>query len=175
MSYEEFVEFHKKNPEMDNTEYYEAFPDVNKSTIRSWKSRANQVSTPTPPPPTPTPPEKDVGKYEGYEENQKHYIQLLMTQTETKEAELKGLDMKSKILVLRNRLQAQQDQKQKEGRGSNSSILPAPAPIGQNKKEYGIDDYIVFDENLNEIRMEIPWDVLFDPEKNKALGELKNK
>ncbi|GAH96657.1 unnamed protein product, partial [marine sediment metagenome] len=27
------------------------------------------------------------------------------------------------------------------------------------------------DPNLNEIRLEVPWDVLFDPKKNKELRE----
>ena len=35
----------------------------------------------------------------------------------------------------------------------------------------GIDEYLIFDKDKNEIRMEIPFDVLFNPEKNKELGK----
>ena len=43
----------------------------------------------------------------------------------------------------------------------------------KSKKKFGLDPYIVFDEVKNEIRMEIPLDVLMDPEKNKKLGEIE--
>lgn len=39
------------------------------------------------------------------------------------------------------------------------------------KRRFGIDPYIIFDTVNDEIRMEIPWDILFDPEKNKKLRE----
>ena len=42
---------------------------------------------------------------------------------------------------------------------------------GSGRAKFGIDPYIIFDEVRNEIRMEIPFDVLLDPEKNKKLGE----
>lgn len=40
---------------------------------------------------------------------------------------------------------------------------------GSGRKKFVIDQYISFDGN--EINMEIPWDVLFDPEKNKKLKD----
>jgi len=46
--------------------------------------------------------------------------------------------------------------------------------VGTGRKKFGIDPYIVFDTHKGEIRMEIPFDVLMDPEKNKKLGELKD-
>ena len=46
--------------------------------------------------------------------------------------------------------------------------------VGTGRKKFGIDEYIVFDKVKSEIRMEIPMDVLFNPEKNKKLGELKD-
>ena len=42
---------------------------------------------------------------------------------------------------------------------------------GSGKRKFGIDEFIVFDKNLNEIRVEIPMDVLFNPETNKKLRE----
>ncbi len=45
--------------------------------------------------------------------------------------------------------------------------------LSKSKKKFGIDPYIVFDEVKNEIRMEIPMDILMDPEKNKKLREIK--
>ena len=44
---------------------------------------------------------------------------------------------------------------------------------GSGKIKFGLDPFIVFDEVKNEIRMEIPLDILMDPEKNKKLGEIK--
>lgn len=44
---------------------------------------------------------------------------------------------------------------------------------GTNKPKFGLDPYIVFDKVKGEIRMEIPFTVLMDPDLNKALGEIK--
>lgn len=46
---------------------------------------------------------------------------------------------------------------------------------GTNRVKFGIDEYIVFDDKRNEIRMEIPMTELFDPEKNKKLGKKKTE
>jgi hypothetical protein len=99
------------------------------------------------------------------------YIKLLLAQTDSKESEFKGVDNKSKLLVLRNRVATQEKENKK--RPSNSTILGQPAPIGQNKKSFGIDEYIAFDGVKNEIRMQIPMEVLLDPKKNRGLGEIK--
>ena len=164
MSYEQFLEFHKKHPDLDNSEYYAEFPETNKSTIRSWK---NRIRTPKE---IPLPTREEADKHQGLEEEM---VKLLVTQTDTPLTELEGLDNKSALIILRNKMRNQQlqDANQKTSRTSNSSILPTPAPNGQSKKRFGIDPYIVFDDVKNEIRMEIPWDVLFDPDKNRALGE----
>ena len=37
--------------------------------------------------------------------------------------------------------------------------------------ETGLDEFILFDYDRNEMRMEIPWGVLIDPKTNKELGE----
>lgn len=165
---EEFVEFHKKHPDLDNAEYYAEFPEVNKSTIRSWKS---SVSKPAPiiPPPQPLPTVAEVQASEGHEEQTNHYIELLMLQTGTKASELEGVDEKSKILVLKNKLKSLQ--LQPTSRASNSSILPSPNPIGQNVSKFGIDPYIDFNLNANEIVMEIPMSKLMNPEENKKIRE----
>lgn len=173
MSYNEFVEFHKKYPDLDNTEYYAEFPDVNKSTIRSWKSRTNKPPA-TPPPPQPLPTQAVADDNKGYEEQTDHYIQLLMTQTNSKESEFEGVDKLSKILVLKNKLKAQQlNPEQKPSRASNSSILPSPNPIGQSNNKFGIDQYIDFNTEKNEILMEIPMSKLMNPEENKRIREKK--
>ncbi len=167
MSYEKFKEFHGKHPDLDNQEYYAEFPETNKSTIRSWKTRARKPIEVPPPEPT----EEEAKQGNGYEEE---YLKLLCTQTGTPYSDFEGVDSKSAILILKNRQKGIQLQElDKPSRASNSSILPAPAPIGQGKKKFGLDQYIEFDGDKNEIRMEIPWDVLFDPEKNRALGERK--
>ena len=164
ISYEEFKKHYDENPDLDNMEYYEHFPDVNKSTIRSWKSRAAKPIEAT------IPEEREVKQAEGFEEIQKEYVKLLMTQTGSKESEFKGVDEKSVLLILKNRKAAQELDAKTNKRPSNTGILPGPLPIGRSAKKFGIDDYIVFDDKKGEIRMEIPMDVLFDPERNKRLG-----
>ena len=166
MSYKEFVDFHNKHPNMDNTEYYAEFPDVNKSTIRSWKSRTREPITPTP-----EPTKTEIKEANGYEEQTKHYIEMLLTQTKSKNTEFEGVDNKSKILILKNRLRVQKEEQANKPTGSNSSIMPISAAIGNNQEGIGLSKYIEFDVNLNEIRMEIPMSKLMDPESNKALRE----
>ena len=45
--------------------------------------------------------------------------------------------------------------------------------VGTGRAKFGLDKYIVFDKYKNEIRMEIPMDILMNPETNKALREVK--
>jgi len=98
-----------------------------------------------------------------------------MNQTGTRASEFEGVDNRSILLILKNRKRVQdEDQEKKRKSTSNSGILPMPKPIGSSVRKFGIDPYIEFDTNLNEIRMEVPMDVLFDPEKNKQLrSEIK--
>ena len=167
MSYDEFKEFHVKHPDLDNSEYYAEFPETNKSTIRSWK---NRIRTPIE---TPLPTKEEANKHQGLEEEM---VKLLCTQTNTPYSDYDGVDNNSALIILRNKMRNQQlqDADQKPSRASNSSILPTPSPIGRSNNKFGLDPYINFDGVKNEIRMEIPWDVLFDPEKNRALGK-RNK
>lgn len=168
MSYEQFKEFYEKHPDMDNAEYYAEFPETNKSTVRSWKTRLNKpIEIPEPTP-------AQVSEAQGFDEEM---VKLLCTQTKTPYNEFEGVDTKSAMIVLKAKLKNMQLQEmdQKPNRSSNAPILPNPTPIGQNVKKFGIDPYITFDKLKDEIRMEIPWDVLMNPEKNKALGEVTNK
>lgn len=161
-TYVEFKEFYDKHPDLDNSEYYSEFPTGNKSTIRSWKNRAAYVPTAAP-----TPPNTD-----NYVEMQKEYIQSLLTQTSSKATEFEGVDDKSTLLILKNRLRAQKEATPpSKVRAGNTPILPNPKPIGQTNEKFGLDDYIVFDDVKNEIRMEFPLDTLMDPEKNRKLRE----
>lgn len=164
VKYEEFKTFYDKHPDLDNAEYYAEFPETNKSTIRSWKLRSKPVEEEIEPP-------KET-KNNDYTELENEHIKMLINQTNTDIKELEGLDNKSKLVVLRNRVQVLSENKGK-GRAANSSILPAPRPESITHKKFGIDEYITFDEARDEIRMEIPADVLFDPEKNKGLGLIK--
>ncbi len=167
-TYNDFKEFYDRHPSMDNAEYYTEFPTVHKSTLRSWKVKANKVETPVAAAPTPaaTTVEKTTWDAE--------MVKLLCTQTGTKLSDFENVDTKSALLILKNKLSGQQREaasKPDKPRSSNAPILPLPNPIGQNKKKFGIDPYITFDEVKNEIRIEAPMDVFMDPEKNKALGE----
>ena len=170
MDYEQFKEFHEKHPNLDNMEYYAEFPETNKSTVRSWKSRAAKPKTIV----ATLPSEKEAQRFQGLEEEM---VKLLCTQTNTDIKALEGLDNKSALIVLRNKqknMQLHPEEPTPTSRASNSSILPTPSPIGRSNNKFGLDPYINFDGVKNEIRMEIPWDVLFDPEKNRALGK-RNK
>ena len=171
MSYEKFKEFYGKHPDLDNAEYYVEFPDVNTSTVRSWKSRARKPVEPPPPPPTPAPPQEPSKNTVLDNE----MVKLLCTQTNTPYSEMEGIDIKSALIVLKAKLKNMQlhVEPDKPDKTGNSPILPLPAPIGQNNKKFGLDPYITFDKVKDEIRMEIPWDVLMDPEKNRKLGELE--
>ena len=148
---------------MDNAEYYNKYPDINKSTIRSWKSRVRTK------PIEEDIPEEDVIQFEGAEENEKYLIQMLMNQTGTKASEFKGIDNRSKLLLLKNRKRTQDEERKNKKVGSNSSIMPSTAAVGNVVEGIGLTKYIEFDNNLNEIRMEIPLDKLLSPEENKAL------
>ena len=165
MKYEEFKIFHDKHPDLDNGEYYAEFPDSNQSTIRSWKNRARKpdiIEDIEPP--------KEGKPNTDYSELEDEHIKILIHQTKSNAKELEGLDNKSKIMILRNRVKTLDENKVRE---PNSSILPAPRPDHITHKKFGLDDYIEFDTVKGEIRMEIPCDVLFDPEKNKGLGLIK--
>ena len=148
---------------MDNAEYYEKYPDVNKSTIRSWKSRVRTQ------PIEEEIPEEEIKQFEGAEENEKYLIQMLMNQTGTKASEFTGVDNRSKLLILKNRKISQDEEKKNKKVGSNSSIMPNTAAVGNVMEGIGLTKYIEFDNNLNEIRMEIPLEKLLSPEENKAL------
>ena len=148
---------------MDNAEYYEKYPDVNKSTIRSWKSRVRTQ------PIEEEIPEEEIKQFEGAEENEKYLIQMLMNQTGTKASEFTGVDSRSKLLILKNRKRSQDEEKKNKKVGSNSSIMPNTAAVGNVMEGIGLTKYIEFDNNLNEIRMEIPLEKLLSPEENKAL------
>ena len=166
VKYEEFKLFHDKHPDLDNAEYYAEFPDTNKSTVRSWKYKAR-----TPESVEPVTISEEVHKQkQDYEGLENEMVTMLITQTKSNARELEGLDTKSKLMILRNRAKALEENRVRE---PNSSILPAPRPEHITHKKFGIDEYIEFDSVKGEIRMEIPCDVLFDPEKNKGLGLIK--
>lgn len=159
ITFDDFKEFHERHPDMDNSDYYAEFPDVNKGTLRSWKAKAGK-------------PIKKIIKVAPQEEPEQdgntwdeEMFKALCTQTNTPMSEFEGVDPKSAQIILRNKLVKQGSKKTT----SNGSILPNPPPIGQNKKSFPIDPYIVFDDIKNEIRMEIPMDTLMDPDKNAAL------
>ena len=168
VDYKEFVEFHEKHPDLDNQEYYAEFPDTNKSTIRSWKGK---VRKPVIEPEIKLPTKEEASQVKGYEEE---LIDSLCFITKTPKEHLVGLPIPAQIKLLKNKRDAQANQEPEDkNRGSNAPILPIPKPIGQNQRNFGIDEYMVFDKSKNEIRMEIPMTVLFDPDKNKGLGEIK--
>ncbi|MCP4648657.1 MAG: hypothetical protein GY853_01070 [PVC group bacterium] len=165
-SYADFKAFYDRHPGMDNAELYVEFPTVHKSTLRSWKVKANKVEAPPPP---------AASNNTGATDSQtQHYIEMMMTQTGSKASEFEGVDDKSKIILLKNKLRIQKETPA-PAPASNSSILPNPLPIGQSSKTFGIDKYIEFDANLNEIRMEIPMVDLFDPEKNKEIRSVRSR
>lgn len=166
--FDDFKSFYDKHPDLDNTEYYKEFPEANQSTIRSWKSKLRGPSTPTiatAPEPTPS-VEKDNTL-------DREMVKLLCTQTKTPYNEFEDVDTKSALIVLKAKMKNMQLQEaippEPKKKGSNNPILPSPRPIGSSVRQFGIDPFITFDGDKNEIRMEIPMDKLLKPEKNKEL------
>lgn len=164
MSYDEFKEFYDKHPDLDNAEYYAEFENTNKSTVRSWKSRAWRENNPE--------PELEQTDNTDYTELENEHIKLLIQQANIDPKELEGLDNKSKILILKNKIKLQAAEPKK--RGATGAILPQPLPSSKTKKAFGLDEFIEFDKEKGEIRMQIPMDHILDPEKNKKLGLLNN-
>lgn len=164
INYEDFESYYNENPDLDNAEYYSEFPTVHKSTIRGWKVRARKGTEDVPPEePTPAAPRTDL-----YD---KEMVKILCNQAGVPLTDFEGVDTRSAIQILKNKLAGQQSQKPR-GRGSNGPILPTPKAIGQNKKQFGIDPYIDFDLEKNEIRLEIPLDEVMDPVKNEKLRKI---
>lgn len=168
VEFENFKEFYDKHPDLDNTEYYAEFPDANKSTIRSWKARLKSPPEPSPPNP-PAESAKDTTL-------DAEMVKLLCTQTNTPYNEFEGVDPRSALIVLKAKLKNIQLKQlevaanpPEKAKSPNTPILPNPRPIGSSMRKFGIDPYIVFDGDKNEIRMEIPMDKLLKPEENKKI------
>jgi len=163
IDFEVFETFYKKNPDLDNKEYYEAFPKVNQGTLRYWKSKAREsTSTPTPSQQStssPTIPDEKV---------QKLQQQLLDTLMSGADVRAKALaqpfidkkDLDSAILLLQENAKIQTP-------APNTPTIPTPT--GMPKP--GLEKYMRYVPGSDKISWEIPATVLLDPEKNKKLGE----
>lgn len=158
ITYEVFEAFHSKNPDLDNAEYYKAFPTVNTGTIRSWKSRARTIT----PEPTPSQHATPDDKVKGLQQ------QLLDTLMGGADVRARALaqpfidkkDLDSAILLL------QENAKQQKPAPNTPTI---PTPTGTPKP--GLEKYMKYVPGSEKISWEIPATVLLDPEKNKKLGE----
>lgn len=170
-TFEDFYAFYKEKPELDNKEYYEAFPHNAMATVRAWKSKARAKKMAS---------SLDLGvvlldepdkpKDKVKQKSQLEFVRdLLIEAYRPSYQEKKLLDTMSieqQVETLK-KLKADRDAKGKPT--GNRAILPTS--LGINTKERGIDQYIEFDQAKGEIRMEFPPNVILDPEKNKKLGE----
>ena len=156
ITFEVFETYHSANPDLDNSEYYKAFPSVNTGTIRSWKSKARVSGSEPTPSQQKTPEEKaDIWRDE--------LIESLSNQADLRTKELiKNLDPDSKLLVLKENIK----QIAAHPAPNNPSI---PNPTGQPK--VGLAKYMKFVPGSDKIEWNIPASVLLDPIKNKKLGE----
>ena len=156
ITFEIFETFHKANPDLDNSEYYKAFPTVKTGTVRSWKSKARSTT------PEPTPPVQATEKDEVLK-IKKEFLETLLTRADVRtKALIDKLDIDSKILVL------QENEKQQKPLPNSSTI---PTPTGMPKP--GLEKYMTYVPGSEKISWEIPATVLLDPKKNKQLGEYR--
>ena len=160
VTYDVFEVYYKGNPDLDNAEYYQAFPSVNPGTIRSWKSKAKTKATaePSSQQSTSTPPKEPLQVEKDFLETLKA-IASPQAKGYAKIFEDKG-DIKSAILVL------QEDVKNQKPMPNMPGI---PQPTGIPK--VGLAKYMKYTPGIDKISWEIPMSELLDPEKNKKLGE----
>lgn len=159
ITYEVFEAFHSKNPDLDNSEYYKAFPTVNTGTIRSWKSKARSTTASITTPQQPTTPDDKV---------QKLQQQLLDTLLAGADVRAKALaqpfvnkkDFDSAILLLQENAKIQKP-------APNMPTIPTPTGTPQP----GLAKYMKYVPGSEKISWEIPASELLDPIKNKKLGE----
>lgn len=158
ITFEVFKAFYDKNIDLDNAEYYKAFPTVNTGTVRSWKSRARTPKTEPEPPKQPTDKDKIV-------EMQKQFYETLMA---TADHKTKGFakvfydkgDIDSALVILQENAKNQPPM-------PNAPTIPTPTGI----PKLGLEKYMKYVPGSEKISWEIPASVLLDPEKNKKLGE----
>ena len=154
ITFEVFETFHKANPDLDNSEYYKAFPTVKTGTVRSWKSKARSTTI------EPTPPVQPTDKDEVLKIKEQ-FLETLIARADVRtKALIDKLDIDSKILVL------QENEKQQKPLPNTPSI---PTPTGMPK--VGLAKYMKYVPGSEKISWEIPASVLLDPKKNKKLGE----
>lgn len=156
ITFEVFESFYAANSDLDNNEYYKAFPTVNAGTIRSWKSKARANGSEPAPNQQQTPEDKaNVWRDE--------LIESLSNQVDNRTKELiKDLDPDSKVLVLKEQIK----QLAAHPAPNNPSI---PNPTGRPKM--GLEKYMKYVPGSDKLEWEIPATVLLDPIKNKKLGE----
>jgi hypothetical protein len=156
ISFEVFQEYFKTNPDLDNSEYYNAFPKVNQGTIRSWKSRAskattpdnsNQHSTPKDQPPSSTPPDEKM--LDGTINNLITAINMIPGK-HIDEKILEGMDKNSQVVLLQNMIQ---DIHKNRSTG-NANILPISTGISQ--PGFWVDNYITMNPEKQTVEMRIP-------------------
>lgn len=149
ITFEVFEMYYKQNPDLDNAEYYAAFPAVNQGTVRSWKSRAAKASEPPKPPEQSTPPERPPAP-------ESEQIKSMITAINNipgqhlDEAILQGMDEHSKLVFLQNWIQHVEKTK---GTG-NRPILPSST--GTNTPEFWIDQFLTIDPQKKEIELMVP-------------------
>ena len=164
-TFEEFKEFFKDNIDLDNTELYEEFPSNPKGTIRGWKTRVkNDINQ-----------SAQLQETPKVDQQNNWIIKALCNDLGINEEGLEGLTYNQKLNFLQNKSIEKKIAKTKEPKTQVAGgILPAAMTYGEDNIDYGIAEYITkFDGINNKITVEIPWDVLLDPEKNVELGKRK--
>jgi len=156
ITFEIFEKFHSSNSDMDNAEYYKAFPSVKEGTIRSWKSKVRSNSSEA------TPPERSTEK-DKVLDLKEQLLDTLMARADVRtKTIIEKLDIDSKIIVLK------ENETQQKPMPNAPTI---PQPIGMPK--LGLQKYMKFVPGSEKISWSIPASVLLDPIKNKQLGEYK--
>jgi hypothetical protein len=161
ISYKDFSEFLTKFPESTNEDLYEAFPNKPKGTIRGWKAKLKNSES--------LPPPEDATQHD-------FVIKGLCNDLGVDYSTLKamGLSYNASLNYLQQKSIDRELEQTKKKTSKAGGILPAP--IGyDDTKDLGIVEYITKFDGINQkMEIEIPFDVLYDADKVKGLGEMKS-
>lgn len=158
-----FKAYHNENPDLDNAEYYKAFPSVNTGTIRSWKAKARRASS------------EPSGQTEGTPSNQSEpkedkylseSIEIMKKMSRIPTKLLEGLDEKAQYKLLKNEL---------DTRGDDPNIKLF-TPSGSGSQKIGLEQFMKIDEKafkekgFGNVEIRIPASKLHNPEESKKLA-----
>lgn len=163
ITFDVFKAYYKENTDLDNIEYYKAFPTVNSGTIRSWKAKAKTQLESEPPQTVQTPQDQPVKDNKYLTE----LVEVLKRTTRINPKLLEGLDLASQYKILQNVSSEQKPD-------PNIKVF---TPAGGASQKLGIEKYMKIDEKafrehgFGTVEISIPASKLYKPDESKKLKE----